>query len=337
MANTEKKYYVLDATELQPFDIIMEKGDDLRWSELHNLRYGTPYVHAKLYIGAGSYADINGTVVKFHQVMRTLYRQKDEAVVLRYTTGLSPQEAYKIETFARSEFGKEFHVPKRVNPYEKSEDTNEQNREYCVRLVARSYAEAGIQIVDNVDYCAPKDFFNNPLLKNTGIELREATDGEIAYAQSECVINEQDERIYGLLYKVREITKEDIQTEEQLVNFLLEHPEFDEHIYDAIKDDPYFAMIEQFRKDHPEDYDAHLWIEKYKEHALETAIGMNYVAGKNKEDPYMTQYKRYEMLQCNHTNIKTFTLFFDLYKQLLEECDIRMGLLGHVVLQLNKH
>lgn len=318
------KLYILDSKLLQPFDIIMEKGET-NFSNVYNKRYGTPYTHAKLYIGNGSYIDADGTGVKAQQVERTLYESQDDAIVLRYNGELIDEQKKVIELFVRSEIGKEFHIPLRVNPMGKSDDKNELNREYCVRLVASAYQTAGIEIADDVLYCQPKDFINSTLLIDAGIKLKEANDDDIQYANSICIINKQDEICANMFERIRQITQADIQTEGQIVDFLIKNPSFDDEIYNSLKNDPYFSMLEQYHNDHPEEYNVQSFILRYREKAAIQANYMSKNADEIKNRRYSINLTNYSKLYQRH-NLKTCSLFVNLYHSLIMDCEKRKNM-----------
>ena len=318
----DDKRFILDSTMLQPFDIIMEKGDNPRLSETYNHRNGTPYTHAKLYIGMGSYIDANGTGVKSQQVERTLYSSIDDAIVLRYNEELTEEQKIIIDSFVRSEIGKEFHTPRCINPYVKSSDEHELNREYCVRLVAMAYQKAGINIVKNALYCKPEEFINSTHLTQINIKLKEANDYNLEYANSECVINKQDEICGNMFELIRQITQADIQTEEQLVNFLIKEPSFDDKIYESIKNDSYFSMLEQYHKDHPEEYDVQVFINRYDSNALTQAFVLLKNAEMMQNGHWMKNLLNYMYLYETY-RFKTFFLFVNLYISLHNDCEER--------------
>lgn len=319
----DDKRFILDSTMLQPFDIIMEKGDNPRLSAAYNHRNGTPYTHAKLYIGMGSYIDASGTGVKSQQVERTLYSSIDDAIVLRYNEELTEGQKAIINSFVRSEIGKEFHTPSCINPYVKSSDEHELNREYCVRLVALAYQEAGINIVSNALYCKPEEFINSTRLTQIDIKLKEANDDNLEYANSECVINKQDTICGNMFELIRHITHADIQTEEQLVDFLIKEPSFDDKIYESIKNDLYFSMLEQYHKDHPEEYDAKAFINRYGCNALTWAFVLLKNAEMMQNGHWMINLLNYMYLYETY-RLKTFSLFVNLYISLCEDCENRI-------------
>lgn len=321
MIDSKKEQYILKIEDLCPGDIIMEKGEE-RFSQIYNQRYGTPYTHAKLYIGDGEYIDADGLTVKSQQVLRTLYQHKDDAIILRCKEKLSILQQSVIEAFARSEIGKEFHMPAKVYPIAKSDDTMEKNREYCVRLVATAYEAAGVKIVETPLYCAPKDIIRSDRLHKLDIELSLANKQDEEYANSTCVINNQEDVIWNLFAKIRNVTSADIQTEEQFVIFLLAHPEYDDIVYESIKDDQYFTMLEDYHKDHPEEYNAKLLLDKYKENAIIKA----YIVSTHAHDMQMGHWgmnlQTYKILQETY-KLKTFSLFVNLYQTLNNDCERR--------------
>lgn len=321
MIDSNNSHYILKTDALCPGDIIMEKGDE-RFSQIYNQRYGTPYTHAKLYIGNGEYIDTDGLTVKSQQVLRTLYQHNDDAIVLRCKEELTTIQLSVIEAFVRSEIGKEFHMPTKVYPSAKSDDTQEKNREYCVRLVATAYEAAGIKIVETPSYCTPKDIICSDRLHKLDIELATATQQDEVYAKSSCIINDQEDIIWNFFAKIRNVTSADIQTEEQFVIFLLAHPEYDDIIYKTIKDDQYFKMLEEYHKDHPEEYDAKLLLDKYMENAIIQAYVVSTHACSMQMGHWGTNLQTYTRLQ-ESCKLKTFSLFVKLYKTLNNDCERR--------------
>lgn len=321
-------WFILQPELLHPCDIIMEH-DHSRLGELIEKKYHIHYTHAKLYVGFGSYIDIDGTVVKAQQVKRTLYLEKDDVIVLKYKEALSFQQQFKIIDFVRSEIGKEFHMPREVFPFAQSSDENEQNREYCVRLIAKAFEYAGVPIVEDSDYCTPMDIINSGHLLNTNVTLHEAELDDIQYAHSNCVINKQDDYTYELFDNIRKVVSADIQTEEQLRQFIIDNPSKDTMIYNAIKDLPYFTMLNQYHTDHPEEYDVQSLIKIYKGDALCVAYAISQSAQHSRESIFFPQLYNYCYLFGTY-KFSTFKLFYELYKKLVADCWQREQLFARV-------
>ena len=116
------------------------------------------------------------------------------------------------------------------------------NRQFCSRLVAPAYATAGIKLVKNPIYCTPKEIGKSKFLNIVKDCLKEATEVEIRFSESESPIQRQTEITNAIFVKVRELTGQDIQTFGQLIHYLLAHQQYDEEITRIIQDSGYLDM-----------------------------------------------------------------------------------------------
>ena len=125
------------------------------------------------------------------------------------------------------------------NRLSKKRDTN---RQFCSRLVAQSFESFGLKLVENSSYCAPQELDESEQTVRVNGCVREATDAEIDFANSENPLEKQANITNSIFLKIRSVTGQDIQTFEQLLDFLLVNNQYDNRITSIIKESGYLFM-----------------------------------------------------------------------------------------------
>jgi hypothetical protein len=123
------------------------------------------------------------------------------------------------------------------------EKANEKTRQFCTRFVAQVYADSRINIVPNHDYCSPADIENSLSLTKMTNMLKEGSVAEIELAlEKETLIESQTDSTFIFLEGVRKLTGFDIQTFDDVNNFLLGNPGNDSEINSLINKSEYFQL-----------------------------------------------------------------------------------------------
>ncbi|TOJ75750.1 YiiX/YebB-like N1pC/P60 family cysteine hydrolase, partial [Vibrio parahaemolyticus] len=142
--------YVLEISKLRPGDIVFTReepsgksiGEIKSKTQSRMIRKHTKgnYSHVMLYVGSGSY--IHATLEGVHagSINRCIFESPLDVMVLR--TVAEPYQIQEAIVYARNQIGKEYDVKEAagsVYPQIKGKD----NRQFCSRLVAQAYNEAG--------------------------------------------------------------------------------------------------------------------------------------------------------------------------------------------------
>lgn len=186
--------------------------------------------------------------------------------------------------------------------------------------MAQSYRQIGVSIVNNPDYCTPEDINKSSSLREVSGVVRQATEQEIAFAESENPIRENQKRMFLWLNQAREAFSErniDIQTEADVTSSLMENTDLDGLICKFIKESEYLEHYDFDKKVNPFRYDVNAFLEKCSspEQALDIFFGEI-----NKEPGEITRHSNsYFLSGLNfvHLGLEYHKLHKQLYRNLL--------------------
>lgn len=248
--------FILEANNLLPGDIILTAQDELV-SKAVRKATSSQFSHAMLYVADHSCIHSDADGVHSVNTQRELFADEGHAAVFRLRR-LDPSAVERACMYARTQVGKQYSVPEVVKSrFRRAGDKlDESNRQFCSRLVAQAYAYAGVQLVPNPDYCYPVDFASSPLLHAVPNALRQATSGEIRFADSESPIERQTRATNFILQQMRKLSGLDIQTFEQLPPFLIANPQHDGAVCEIVKASGYLDFWKEDVLRNPWRYDA---------------------------------------------------------------------------------
>jgi len=309
--------YIFDFKKLMIGDIILTR-QNTRISQLVRQVTGSQYSHAILYVGVAGIIDSDGLGVQANNIQRKLIENSDNAVVLRLKENVDLSILMEVETYARRMIGMAYSTNEAKISHLKNElEAKEPNRQFCTRFVAKSYEAAGINIVDNPNYCTPEDLLLSDKLIKVSNCLRVANDKEIEFANSENPLEKQIEIHNNIFAKAREITGKDIQTFEQLNECIVEIPEIDNEMTEFVKASGYLDMMDKDEQDNPQHYDAEKMIDYYKDPELIFAVAMKFATteSQTRERLEMTIAHLIQLYKIYPRNY--FKMEIDLYKKLI--------------------
>lgn len=220
--------YVFNTLALKKGDILLINTYD---EQMHRLQK-SQYDHAAIYAGDASIVESDGGGVALNHIFSYGFKDKEDAIVLRCITD-SELIREGVVFYARTTMGMEF-GPKEARKVLKYENTDnlaeENNRMFCSRLVALSYAKMGIKLVSNPDYCPPASFLNSEKLfpvENALIPTNEELSRIVSIHSKARETAENVKILVDLLQRMSVVYGLDIQKMEQLINASIHHPEKD--------------------------------------------------------------------------------------------------------------
>lgn len=249
--------FILDTDRLRIGDIILT-ADQTLLSKGIRAATGGSFSHAMLYVADHSYIHSDGDGVHSGNTQRRLFSALGDAAVLRLRT----PDASAVEracVYARTQVGKQYSKAEAVRSRkfrDVADQLEDSNRQFCSRLVAQAYSFAGVPLVPNADYCYPSDFASSQLLLAVAAPLRQARAAEIKFAQSENPIERQTRATNFILDEVRKLSGLDIQTFEQLPEFLIQNPQHDAAVCEIVKASGYLDLWKEDVLRNPWRYDA---------------------------------------------------------------------------------
>ncbi|MDE5422637.1 hypothetical protein L3073_10505 [Ancylomarina sp. DW003] len=255
--------YIFEIEKLRLGDIILIKSET-RISQMVRRLTQSQYSHAILYVDICSVIDSDGYGVQSNNIHRRLVAKENDAVVLRLKDENKNSVLNKVEVFARRKIGTEYSTEEaKIALISKELKAKESNRQFCTRFVAQAYHNAGIDLVENPDYCVPEELLNSDELQIIDGVLREASEKEIEFANSENPLAKQMEIHKNIFQRARELSGLDIQTFENVNQVIIDMPEIDSELTDFVRNSGYLTMMEYDVEKNPWHYNAKKMIEHY--------------------------------------------------------------------------
>lgn len=327
--------YIIEIDKLQTGDIFLTTQKHIV-SKAINAFTSSDYSHAMLYVGNGSYIHSNGDGVHAGNVQRLLFNDEKYIQVLRLKENIDRKLIDAACAFARNEVGKQYSVKDAINTKNPFSKKSETNRQFCSRLVAQSFESVGLKLVNNSSYCAPQELHDSEFTVRVSGCVRKATDAEIEFANTENPLENQANITNSIFTRSRSVTGQDIQTFEQLSNYLLENNQHDGQITNIIKESGYLFMWQKDLNANPWRYNQELFMslplskEKLNEIAaaeLKSAI--------NSKQRYVYMHEQY-MRIWQAKRLQYAAIHIMLYQKLIELTDLRISNSTHVIETLNQ-
>lgn len=252
--------YIVEFTALQEGDILLT-AQFTPVSKAVRVASRSDYSHAILYVGGGSYIHSDGDGVHAANVQRLLFASPTHCAVLRPKPEVSRAAIANAINFARNEVGKEYSVRAaiRTKLARSTELNDDENRQFCSRLVAQAYEYAGLKLVENSLYCFPHELAQSSLLTIVQNCVREAMPEELEMARSENPIERQTRVTNDILRQFRTVSKSDIQTFQQLAQFLFDNPQHDDDLTKIVEDSGFWDMWRYDLEKNPWRYDGEVF------------------------------------------------------------------------------
>jgi len=216
--------------------------------------------HAMICVQHGSVIDATDEGVHARNLQRLFLDDECAVHVLRLGEGLSDEQARAVCQFVRQQVGSEYSVKEALRTAlgGSSEWTRKQ---FCSRLVAQAYAFAGIKLVADPNYCSPADLTKSSLLVVVPDATESVTDEAVAsWNKHSDTTKKMREATNEVLKGVRKRDKS-IQTIEDVIAHLIQHPEDDEYVDGLLASSGYLTVWQAEMEKNPWQYDSRLLAE----------------------------------------------------------------------------
>lgn len=321
--------YILEVSKLKKGDIILtaEKTKTSIGIRIFTL---SDFSHAILYVGEHSYihSDLNG--VHAGNTQRLLFEKESYATVLR--CNISEEKIEELCAYARTQIGKAYSIKeasKTKSPFKKKKIDN---RQFCSRLVAQAYEYANVSLVKNANYCSPQELIDSVLTVEVVDCIRKASQEEIDFSNTPNPLEKQSSITNDIFKKARNLAKQDIQSDEEILKFLILNPQYDTQMTSIIQQSGYLSLYEEEMQINKWRYDVNAFLSLSSEPdiLLSRALSeLNSINENQKRFSYMylqykTLYQKYPLIY-----IKTY---IDLYCNLLEMLALQQRTAESVIL-----
>lgn len=314
--------YVLNYFDLRMGDIILLRTLDRTCERIRELAK-SQYSHAIIYQGNFSCLESHVWGVKSLNPQRIGVSNPNDILILRLKEDLSDFEMIQIINAAKRKVAISYASRRELSrSYQESlENAIEANRQFCTRFVAQSFEEGGFPIVPNSDYCSPRDIEQSLELKVIPDMVRLAnSEEEKLVLEENTLVDIQEQVTYLFFENVRAVTASDIQSFQQLDEFLESNPDFDTEVSRLLTESGYLNLCEKSEEMTPELYDFEKFKMKFdKESRLFNAM-LNIQGEEQRINDSQEEWYRYTLLyvqtQCN-------------YFKLMMELSIKLQLFAH--------
>lgn len=274
-----------------------------------------------IYAGGGSVIEA-GDIVEANNIQRKLLAAEDDACVLRLSDLNSDEVVNKAVSYARLNVGMEYSIKEALRVTEKAKVAIEPNRQICSRLIAQSYQYAGVQLVENIDYCTVGELEKSNKLERIGGIIREATDRDLQIAESPHLLNDQSQIIESLLCEIRTILGRDIQSMHQLTVEIYSQPEKISDVMNVINKSGYLDLWKREMELNNHLYDEKAFKSYFKGDSVVAAIEV-LETNRLVTERYKSVYMAFREIQMLNGSNKYIESMIDLYCELLRMCEIR--------------
>lgn len=241
---------------------VLEKGDVLFTrskivgtgiAKITKGRFG----HVMLYLGSTIiHADTKGVWSKNPQ--RIMMNDQSRLAAYRLKDPLSPYHLERIESYARSRVGSLYSIPEAAASLRESRTTTDRfllDRQFCSRLVAQSFAEVGINLASDFDYCTPSEIAESPLLREVRDAVVPANEEDIDFCKTPDYNRELQQETYRWLEQVRNLSEKHqltpILSQKDVGQLVIDHPQFDAKVCAYIKNTNYLSFYDADNRKNP--------------------------------------------------------------------------------------
>lgn len=282
------------------------------------IRWGTKsdISHAIICAQHGSVIDATSEGVHARNVQRLFFDDECALHVFRLKVGLSPDQAEQICQFVRQRIGSEYSTREAVRTAVGG--SNQWTRkQFCSRLVAQAYASAGIKLVGDPNYCTPAELAKSSVLVTVSDAVESVSDEEADRWAAHTDLTEAMRSAINFVLEGARKKEKRIQTFEDIVPYLIQHPEDDAYFADLLTRSGYLTVWQLNTERNRWQYEDALLAELPREECV------NYCRGTLKDEeagPHRYMINRSAFRGLSHQyKLASFTLLFDLYDLLAGE------------------
>lgn len=219
-----------------------------------NGRFG----HVMLYLDSMIiHADTKGVWSKKPQ--RILMNDPSRLAAYRLKNALSEDDLQRVESYARSRVGSLYSIPQAVQSLQQRQGTITArfllDRQFCSRLVAQSFAEVGVNLVADFDFCTPNEISESTLLYELPHAVKPASATDLAVSKTPDFNLELQVETYRWLNQVRELAERHqlrpVYSQSDVSQWVLDHPQFDAEICRYIQGTKYLTLYDADMRKNP--------------------------------------------------------------------------------------
>lgn len=217
---------VIDIDKLEVGDIILTTSEE-SISTLIKTVTDSDISHAMVYLGGGSVVDSTSDGVHARNLQKMPYPESCAIYVLRMNEALTEKQFEKIEFYVRSNIGTSYSMGEAgLSIFDV--ESGGSRKQFCSRLVARAFEEAGIRLVKNPNYCTPDDLKRSSLLSFVSGVVQSISTADFR-SRGEDSVQKMRNVTKALLSEIRKIAP-DVESINDIDSFLIGNSKMDGEI-----------------------------------------------------------------------------------------------------------
>lgn len=246
------KRLVLD--NVQPGDILFTARPG-KVSKAIRVSTGGVVSHAMICVQHGSFIDSTSEGVQAWNLQRELFDEDEMVFHFRVRKKLSAEILAKVIDLARAEIGARYSTLEAIRSVAGVRKPRSK-RQFCSRLVARVYKNAGIDLVPDADYCSPEDLLRSPLLMAIPVKTELVSEEELRWQGDRPDPIRATHIAQNAVLQVARSFDPDVESFNDLFSLLTERPDADDAIAKSLNDSGYLDLWRIETETHPWRYDS---------------------------------------------------------------------------------
>ncbi|MBU7440924.1 YiiX/YebB-like N1pC/P60 family cysteine hydrolase [Paraburkholderia fungorum] len=201
---------------------------------------GADISHAMVCVGKSSVIDSTGDGVHARNLERLVLEPGCAGHVLRPVKPLTTDQLHSVIAFARAAVGTRYTKTGAAKSVLAGFAAG--RRQFCSRLVAQAYRDAGVNLVSDADFCHPGDLLKSTALVEVPNVLRNlGAEEEADWREDIDNVQAMRDSTNALLREARKLSSE-IESLNDIDAYLVEHPEGDAHLVQALRSSRYLEL-----------------------------------------------------------------------------------------------
>lgn len=304
----------IDFSKLRKGDILLTTSNKPT-SKVIRTATGSDISHAMLYVANGSVIDSTGDGVHARNLQRQIYDDDCAIYAYRAKNAIDPVAMETIVAYVRSETGAPYATFEAMRSPLKPKKKGGASQ-FCSRLVARAYANAGFPLTDNPDFMTPADLQRSSKLESIPNVVVHVTKQEKAELEAGDSVEGMRIVTSDLLERVRAVCLS-VRVLNDIPPLLLANPSFDAAIAEAYRASGYLDYWQVEVERHPYRYDPVVMVQFYQA-SSQKAVLLEYCRKTLEDDAandfahWRTNLEAYESL-LKVAPLETFELNHKLY------------------------
>ena len=213
--------------------------------------------HAMICVQHSSFIDSTMEGVLAKNLQRELFHDDERLYHFRLRESIAQTTLMSILDYARSQVGTRYSLMEAARSVRKIREPR-LKRQFCSRLVARAYRQAGLDLVPDADYCSPEDLRKSSMLVELPVATEFVPEEEALWWQTSPSAVEQTHKAYKELFALVRIEAPEVENFDDLLELRLLRPELDTVVVEAMRRSGYLDVWRVEHEQHPWRYDHNL-------------------------------------------------------------------------------